>query len=65
MPKLEIKEQPFITSTGKQLEGTEKVVQCGLWLCNVNVRKNCSKCLKKKEISYKNGYVDCGYEVKK
>lgn len=62
MPKLEIKEQPFITSSGKQLDGTELIVQCPLWLCRVNVRKNCGKCLKKKNISYKNKVVECGYE---
>lgn len=59
--KLDILEQPFITSTGKILDGVELVVSCPLWLCNVNVKKNCGKCFKKEKISYKDKYVLCKY----
>lgn len=59
--KIEIKEQDFITSTGKKLEGTEKVVPCPMLNCNVNVRKNCGKCMAKERISYKENYVLCKY----
>lgn len=59
MPKLSILEQPFITPKGKVLDGIEKVVTCPISLCKVNVKKNCSKCLSKKEINYKESYVLC------
>jgi hypothetical protein len=59
--KLEIKEQDFITSTGKKLEGKELVVSCPMWLSNVNAKKNCGKCLMKEKLSLKNKYVICKY----
>lgn len=59
--KRPILDQPFVTASGKILDGVEKVVQCPLWLCNVNVRKVCGKCLCKETISHKEKYVDCRY----
>lgn len=61
MNKLQIVEQPFITPSGKKLDGVELIVSCPLWVCNVNVKKNCSRCLSKEKISYKDKYVLCKY----
>jgi len=60
--KLPIIEQEFITLRGRKLEGIELVVECPLWLCRTNVKKNCGKCLSKEKISYKEKYVICKYK---
>lgn len=62
MHRLEIREIPFTTPKGVVLEGTEKVVYCPMWICQVNVKKNCGKCLNKQKLSLKDGYVDCKYD---
>lgn len=60
--KLSIMEQDFITSTNKKLNGIEKVVACPMWLCKVNVKKNCGKCLNKEKVTEDS--VICKYERK-
>jgi hypothetical protein len=62
--KLPIIEQEFITSSGKKLDGVEKVVACPMWICNVNVKKNCGKCLNKVKIDNKEKSVYCKYKNK-
>lgn len=58
--KLLIIEQDFITSSGKKLSGVERVVECPMLNCKVNVRKNCGKCLNKVKLG--RNYILCKYK---
>lgn len=59
--EIPIIEQEFITSSGKKLDGVERVVSCPMWLCRVNVKKNCGKCLNKVKIDNRKNVIYCKY----
>jgi hypothetical protein len=61
MQKIKIQEIPFTTPKGKVLSGVEKIVACPMALCNVNVKKNCGKCMAKEKINYKEKFILCKY----